>query len=633
MPKRILVTILLLMLVAILPVSAQDDSDEPGLYIPRTIQNTYVTGTRNLDGTPGENYWQNHSIHDISITVDPTERTVHGTQTITYFNNSPDTLTSISVLTYQNIHRPDAIREDIVSPGFITDGILFNEIAYDGKVLSDISVPNTNILLGLDTPLAPSESIEIYFDWEYTIADYDSWKEGAYDETTFFLGLFYPRIAVYDDIEGWQMYPFQNLSGEYYHDFNDYTVEVNVPANFVVWATGDLMNIDEVLQPTYAQRLTDSFTSDEVMSIATAEEILAGDVTVQADTVTWKWEASKVPDFAVALSDHYNWDAASVVVDGSRRSVQSAYNPESVLFEEGVAVGQRLLDYGSTVWPGVPYPYSKMTIFEGGGDEEYPMFANDEDAEDANMFRWVAYHEMLHTWFPFYMGINESRYPFMDEGWTTAFEHLALREDVGVEYALESWQQYRSFFWAYPNAETDMPIITPLDAMISSHIGYAFNPYGKAAMGYLALKDLMGDEAFAEALHEFMARWNGKHPSPWDMFFTFNDVYEEDLLWFFDAWFFSYSHVDLAVSEVQATDFGYSLTIDNVGGMPVPFDVIVTYADGSTETLHQNPGVWQADLSMAIGDLETSGEVSSIIINPGIYPDVSQENNVWEASQ
>ena len=244
-----------------------------------------------------------------------------------------------------------------------------------------------------------------------------------------------------------------------------------------------------------------------------------------------------MPDFAIALSNHYRWDAASTVVDpatGRRASVQAAYPDSATDFKPMVDTAQKALQFASTVYPGVPYPYPKTTIVLGSADEEYPMMVNDGSNLGSpfaatlpeNAFTgFVAAHELLHSWFPFYMGINEKRYPFMDEGWTTAFEYLRNREVLGVPTADGLFKDFRSAVAGHCRLSSyDLPIITPHDALFGQSPVFGFNQYGKAALGYLALKDLMGDAAFRTALHTFMARWNGKRPLPWDMFNSFNDA-------------------------------------------------------------------------------------------------------------
>ena len=239
-------------------------------------------------------------------------------------------------------------------------------------------------------------------------------------------------------------------------------------------------------------------------------------------------------------------------------------------------------------------------------------------------------HELLHNYFPFYMGIDERRYPFMDEGWTTAFEYLFNLEDMGKENADKLFIKMRSgnLVGAYPGA--DIPIIMPADTLRGQPVGR--DGYDKAAVAYLALKELMGDEAFGEALHEFITRWNGKRPLPWDMFATFNDVSDEDLNWFFKNWFFSQNYIDLAVGEVEQVDGGYTVQVINTGGFAMPFDVKVEFADGTQQILHQNPGIWKDSAESITLKIESDKELRSVTLDGGIFVDNTPGDNTWSAT-
>jgi len=623
------------------------------LYMPRVVRQAYDKQTRSPDGRPGKNYWQNRSTYKMSITVMPPNRTISATEDITYFNNSPDPLSDIPFRLYLNAHRPEAMREKPVDETFLTSGIQVDEFRINGQVKawSDPNNPSASTntpastlhLIRLEQPLPPGGSITFSIRWRYDITVEGGWKEGTIDQTTFFLAYFFPRVHPYNDTNGMDLTPF-TLGREFNNDFGDYTFEVNVPKNFVVWAIGDLLNPQEVLQPTYAQRLQESFTSDRVINIAQPAELEQGRVTAQSDTVTWKWQANNVEDIAIALSNHYIWDAGSVVVDPAtnrRASVQSAYTEAAPDFTRMVEFGKRTLAWASTQYPGVPYPYSKTSIILGGtegADEEYPMMVNDASNLDSEgnpnytFTRFVASHELLHSWFPFYMGINEKRYPFMDEGWTTAFEHLLAKEDMGEEQAIAFFKSYRVAPWSIPGFVADLPIITPHDTLFGAgSVAFGLNPYGKAALGYLALKELMGDVAFKQALHEFMARWNSKHPLPWDMFNTFNNASGENYNWFFNNWFFSYNYLDLAVKSVQPIEGGYSLQVENLGGMAMPFDIQVVYADGSQASFRQNPRIWQDSPQMATIQISSTQTLKSLTLDGGIFMDLNPGDNTWES--
>jgi aminopeptidase N len=256
------------------------------------------------------------------------------------------------------------------------------------------------------------------------------------------------------------------------------------------------------------------------------------------------------------------------------------------------------------------------------------MMVNDGSNADTTFSRFVVEHEIAHTYFPFYMGINETRYGFMDEGWATTFEYLIGVANLGRDREDMFYKQFRVNGWAHdPSPLEDLPIVTPEDVL--SGAAYGNNAYGKPSLGYLAVKDLLGDADFKKCLHAFMDRWHGKHPIPWDFFNTFNDVSGKNLNWFWTNWFFSNGYIDLAVRGVTKTSGGYTATIDNVGGLAAPFDLRVTFGDGSSDTLHQTPAAWEANQASTAVAISTRKVVRSVEVVNGIWVDADVTNNKW----
>jgi len=618
------------------------------LYTPRDIKIAYKKGTRSPDGRPGPNYWQNHGRYEITINAAPPDRLIRGTEKITYFNNSPDTLKIIDFRLTVNIHKPGAVRLGQEDSTYLNPGLHIDNYAENGqqRPWRRQERDGTWRFLRLATPLPPHDSVRLDVSWHY-LASLKSNREGMIDSTTYFLAYAYPRVAVYDDYNGWDHMDFTELQ-EFYNDFNDYILHVNVPKNFVVWATGDLQDPDDVLQPYYAGKLAASYTHDDIVRIASPAEISGGKVTAQKPVNTWTWTANDITDVAFGLSDHFAWDASSVVVDdatGRRASVQSAYNDTAKDFHHMVEYGRHSLDWLSHNWPGVAYPFPKTTVFQGYAGMEYPMMANDETSEDLDFARFVAEHEIAHSYFPFYMGINESRYGFMDEGWATTFENLIGIADLGVEKADENYKEFRVNYYTYdPSAAEDLPIITPGDELKGVSVGT--NEYGKPSLAYLAVKDMLGDELFKKCLHAYMDRWHGKHPIPWDFFYSFNDAAGQDLNWFWSNWFFSNNYLDIAVgsvnvgpstrdSNIKGGGSGKNATVivRNIGGLAMPFDVVLHYTDGTTKTAHQTPAIWKKDQQQAtvIVPLDEGKTLTSLQLDTGIFVDADSSDNKWQA--
>jgi hypothetical protein len=596
------------------------------LYVPRSMKQAYARGTRSPDGRPGPRYWQNRARYTITLTTSPPNRNVTGTEQIVYVNASPDTLRRLAMRVIVNVHKAGAYRETNASPDYITSGVHIDAFTVNGQPAT-WNAENGFTVQGvtLPVPLMPHDSVRLGVDWHYDVSK-ESNREGMLDSTTFFLAYAYPRVSVYDDVNGWDLAPFDERL-EFYSDFNDYDVTVKVPANFVVWGTGTLRNASEVLQPEILKRFQASLTSPQTIRVATIEDMRAKRVTAQQPVNAWHFTATNVPDATFAVSDHYVWDAGSVVVAEGRppASVQAAYNDTASDYRHMVRYASHALDWLSHEWPGVPYPYEKTTVVEGPAGMEYPMMANDESYADTLFSRFVAEHEIAHSYFPFWMGIDETRYPFMDEGMTTATEYLLGVADMGRAKADSFFRAFRVANWiADPAAAADEPIITPRST--------GDNGYGKPALGYLALKELLGDAAYRKALHEYMELWHGKHPQPWDYFATFNRATGENLDWFWRSWFFEPNYIDIAITGVTSSGSGTQVMLANVGGMPAPVDLVVRYDDGTSETLHQTSAIWRADLRRASVTISTRKRAQSVQLEHGIWMDADTTNDRWPAA-
>jgi len=604
------------------------------LYMPRNIKNAYEKGTRSADGRPGRNYWQNHGKYDISVSVDAERKVISGMETIVYTNNSPDTLKSVVIRFVNNIHKPQSPRAGEVSPDFLSSGLKISSFKANGSTIA-VNSDDWGTVADVKLPevLAPGAKTTFDITWSYPLSK-QSGREGQIDNTTFFAAYAYPRISVYDDYNGWDRIPHTDRT-EFYNDFNDYKLSVKVPKNYVVWATGDLLNGDEVLETKIAERYKKALTSDQVIHVATAEEMKKGLVTKQNTWNTWKFEANNICDVTFSLSSSYVWDAASVVVDGKtgrRSSVQAAYSATAKDFAHAVEWGREALSWFSGNWPGVPYPFSKMTAFQGFADMEYPMMVNDSSTPDLEFSQFVLNHEIAHTYFPFYMGTNETRYAFMDEGWATTLEYLIGIKQLGKEKAAENYKNFRVRKWIMDaSAEQDQPIIA-MSTQVSGP-GYGNNAYGKPSLAYLALQDMLGDEVFGKALKTYMDRWNGKHPIPWDFFYSMNEGSGQNLNWYWNNWFFSNNYIDLAIEKVTVKGNNYTVAVKNTGGFAVPFDVKVVYSDGKEQLTHISPLIWKNGEKQVSVEVKASQQVKSIVLDGGIFMDARPGDNAWKINK
>lgn len=608
---------LLLLLVFAASLAAQD------LYMPRNVKAAYNKGSRSPQGTPGVGYWQNKGVYNIKMRVEPISKTVTGFETIVYTNNSPDTLTELVFRFVNNLHKPEAPRYDYFYSDFLTEGLKIKSLSINSFLYeTDGSHWGTVTPVELEKPILPGQKANVRVEWSYPLSKASD-REGQIDPQTFFCAYAYPRISVYDDYNGWDR--LQHIGRqEFYNDFNDYNLKIQAPKNFVVWATGTLQNAEEVLSADALKRFKSSFIAANVIHIATANQMKEGTITAQQEWNTWHFTAENITDVTFALSNHYVWDAGSVVVDsisGRRVSMQAAYRDGAADFKQYVDWGKYCLRWFSSKWPGIPYPYPTMTAIQGFADMEYPMMVNDASIEDLKDSRLTLDHEVAHTYFPFYMGTNETRYAFMDEGWATAFEYLIGIEENGKTYADSAFKALRvEHYINDPSAEQDQPVISMSSQL--SGVGYGNNAYVKPALAYLALKDLLGDALLKKALHHYMNSWNGKHPTPWDFFYSFNAATRQSLNWFWNNWFFSNHYIDLRIKPIDAN----TVQVENIGGFAVPFDVTTILYDGSEHVMHYSPAVWKRTKAINI-KTSTNKKIKSIVIDGGIFMDATPADN------
>jgi hypothetical protein len=489
------------------------------------------------------------------------------------------------------------------------------------------------MFINLPSAIMPGIKSTIKVSWNYTIPKKTHIREGLYGESSYFVAYWYPQIAVYDDINGWDRINYTGTQ-EFYNDFNNYTVDITVPNNFIVWATGVLQNPDEILTKEYAERYKASRTSDQIVNIIKQEDLRKGKITQNKGQHTWRYKAEYVPDFAFATSNKYLWDATSVVVDektGRRTVVGAAYNPDSKDFYEVARYGRETVEFLSKQMPGIPFPYPHVTVFNGSGGMEFPMMVNDGSyglAEAAE----VTAHEIAHTYFPFYMGINERKYAWMDEGWAQFLPNdmqFKLKPDAKATY---SPQAYNAMAYSkYAGNQMDMPMMIPSVLLEGTSYGYA--SYFRPAVAYTMLRNLLGEELFKKALHEYMRRWNGKHPMPYDFFYTFNEVAGQDLSWFWKPWFFQQGYPDLGIKTGTNTNQKGNLVIERKGEMPVPIHLKITYADNSEDTIKETAAIWKDGAREYVVVLSPGKTVKQALLGTPQIPDANVANNIYSTEK
>ncbi len=596
------------------------------LPVPLNLQATYNKGTRTTAGAPGKNYWQNYGDYTIKINFAPQSRKLSGTVAIDYTNNSPDTLNEVEFKLYPNLYKKGSVRNMPVLPDDINDGVEIQQLSINGTVQDDKqrTIDGTNMTVKTRA-IAPGHSIHFDISYAYTLNKTSHIRTGQVDSGAFFIAYFFPRIAVYDDIDGWNKHHYQGMQ-EFYNDFCHFNLEITVPGNYEVWATGNLKNAAEVYTSKFAKRLNEAALSDEVTDIITPDDLAAGGITANKTANTWKFEADSVTDVAFAASNHYLWKSSSLVVDqktGRRTRVDAVFNPDHKSYFQVIGYARKTVEAMSYRLPAWPYPYPHETVFDGLDQMEYPMMVNDAPYEKSEDDIELTDHEIFHTMFPFYMGVNETKYAWMDEGWATIGEWIispVIDPKITDLYAVNDYEQTAG-------KEEDAPIST-----LSTHlegIAYMINSYPKPALGYLYVRDLLGSDKFNEALHYYIRMWHGKHPMPYDFFYCMNTASGQNINWFWKSWFFDSGVPDQAISKVETTKNRYTVTVSNIGTKPVPVDLFIFYKDGSQENIHKSIACWESGNKAVVLTFTAKQPLEKLVLGNGYDADVNKADNVW----
>jgi hypothetical protein len=515
-----------------------------------------------------------------------------------------------------------------IKPEDITDGVKIekieiNQAAYD---TSKMIINGTNMIIPNQVTL-PKGKVHLKIYYSYTLNRTSHIRTGQVDTGAFFIAYFFPRIAVYDDVDGWNTNPYRGME-EFYNDFCNFKANITVPGNYQVWATGNLTNPNQVYTDRYIKKIQDAEKSDKVTDIITQDDLKAGNISPRNPTNTWQFEADSVTDLAFAISDHYLWKSSSLVVDpktNRRTRVDAVFNENHKDYFAVIDYARKTVESMSYVFPKWPYPYPHETVFDGLDQMEYPMMVNDNPEEKVFDAITLTDHEIFHTMFPFYMGVNETKYGWMDEGWATIGEWVisplidpTITDSFGVP-------QYENI----GGKEGDQPIITLTNQLGTS----SFEPdsYGKPGLGYYYVRDMLGDELFTKALHHYIQQWHGKHPMPYDFFNCINIGSGQNLNWFWKSWFFDRGAPDLAISKVTLQRSTYSVIITNVGGKPIPIDLTIYYNDGTTQLVHESINAWKGgNKTFTINHLSHK-HISKMVLGTTYDPDINKENNMWEA--
>ncbi|MDO5979645.1 M1 family metallopeptidase [Flavivirga spongiicola] len=542
-----------------------------------TPPNTYRTAS----GAPGRDYWQQRANYKIKVTLDESNNTISGEETITYYNNSPDDLSYLWMQLEQNVNKKgnedfgginNNIKNGMTSRQmqFLTRAIDF-PAGYSIKYVKDSDgnniktmVNNTMMKVKLNTLLKSGESTSFSIAWSYPITDRSMYllsREGyeyfpSDDNTVYLIAHWFPRMAVYNDTEGWQNQQFQKL-GEFALEFGDYDVEITVPGDHIVAATGLLQNSESVLTKTQRKRLDDARKSfDKPVMVITQKEAEANEKQKSKKQKTWKFSAKNVRDFAFASSRKFMWDAQAVKLPTNTVMAMSFYPKEGlpVWQEESTKAVMHALEVYSEATFDYPYPVA-ISVNTSNIGMEFPMISFNggrpkngkiSDGAKQGMIGTII-HEVGHNWFPMIVSSDERKWMWMDEGLNT-FLHQRTVAERYPDFNSVTPKSIVPFMSGDKNILR--PIMTTSDSELMSQFGANF--YLKPTVGLQMLRNsIIGKELFDEAFKEYANRWKYKHPNPSDLFRTLEDATATDLDWFYRGWFFTTDHVDMELSHVK----------------------------------------------------------------------------------
>ena len=625
---------LLGLLLAGAPLAAQSSVADTSLF--RALALPAPNDIRTGSGRPGARYWQQQVDYRINAALDPGRNLLTGEETVRYSNNSPDALGYLWFHLEQNMCAPGSVTNQLDQPPLVFLGSIFDfsckgfaggltlqGVRSAGRELRYV-IYGTTMRVELPEPLQPGGVLELDIAWSFPVPDYGGGRMG-HDGTLYELGQWYPRLAVYDDVRGWNHEPYIG-AGEFYLEYGSFSVFLTVPSTYVVAATGVLQNPDQVLTAEQLARLQRAAASDTAIGVIRADEAGNSSRTRprgSGPTLTWHFTADSVRDFAWAAAPNFRWDASA----WQGIMVHTFYRPSATLWTEANRMVREAVKYYSTQW--YHYPYAHISSIEGPIEGmEYPMMTFDPGGPARIDLQWVLAHELGHQWTPMIVGNNERLYPWMDEGFNTFIDLAnAAQYFAGTAYgdSIEVHPLHLYPDHAIPGQE--QPLITrPIEVRDLFWIGYQ----KPALMMQLLRYEVLGKERFDYAYREFLRSWAFKHPTPADFFRVMRDASGMELDWFWRGWVYTTARLDQAVDSATARPGGgSSVYLSNRGTMVMPLEIRLTYSDGSSETVKLPVEMWNLG-SQFTYRVSSAKPLRSVEVDPRLaMPDIQRGNNRW----
>ena len=624
----------------------QRESVQP-VPVPDAYASAIERGTRTVDGAPGARYWQQRVDYRIDAELDPETAVLQGDETITYHNNSPDTLRSLVLHLYQNTFRQGGARSR-------TSGVTLERVQVGTRTAARVvsgtdpvpgvpsyDVDGTLMELQLGRALAPGASTRINIAWRFPVPESPAPRMGRVGHSVYNIAQWYPQVAVYDDVHGWHRDPYLG-AGEFYLEYGNFDVALTVPEGWLVGATGLLQNPEEVLSDSTQARLARAARSRSVVHIATADDHEARTVTVQdpGGSLTWRFRARDVRDFAFATAREYLYDAVNAVVpdadgDGDAENVlvHAYYRDAAVRWRAAADYTRDALEFMAARFG--TYIYPQLSVAEGPvGGMEYPMMMFIAPFTTEHSLYTTIAHEVAHQWYPMMVGSNEPAHAWMDEGTASYIENLAMEAQFPETDAAD---EMLGTYLSIAGGQLEEPLITHADAF-RTEPGFVIGAYSKPGAMLGVLAGIIGEETLQRALQAYTRRWLLRHPHPLDFFATVEDVAGQDLDWFWHPWWYTTATYDPAVTGVQISPAGpgeqIRVTIEDQGSAPLPTPIVVTMQDGKVRQVTVPVEVWLRGVRTHTEIIDLPSPVEKVEIDPERrMPDTDRTDNIWRRSR
>jgi hypothetical protein len=636
----------------------EDSIDVISKYDPHVLfsPSFYPSGetiTRSADGQPNKGYWQNRADYSISASLNDSTNLITGSVTITYKNNSPHPLSFLWLQLDQNLFNKESRGQSRMpvdsrsrygdakstfSGGYTITGVKL----LSGKLAiadADYIIDDTRMQVRLPKAMSPGgDIIRFKIDYSFTLPEEGSDRCGILSTKNgniYAVGQWYPRMCVYDDVEGWNTLPYLG-AGEFYLEYGDFDVYITAPASHIVVCSGELQNPTEVLTPLQIKRLDEAKKSDKTVMIRTEEEITDPASRPAGNKLTWHFKMNNSRDVSWASSKAFIWDAARVNLPGGKTALAMSVYPKEASgrnkWGRSTEYIKASIENYSKRWFEFPYPVATCVASNVNG-MEYPGIVFCNSRSDGEYLFEVADHEFGHTWFPMIVGSNERKYGWMDEGFNTFINTISALDFNNGEY----YEKPKRMDIVAPyvfNKRTE-PIMTEPDAMKEMNIGVAL--YLKPSDGLTILREeILGPDRFDYAFRSYIERWAYKHPTPWDFFKTMDNAAGEDLSWFWKEWFVENYRLDQAIVSVKYNNNdasnGAVVTIANLDQMVMPVILYYETKSGDTGTIKIPAEVWNNTNIWKIR-LSTTDVLKKVVIDPDkVFPDMNFGNNTWKAN-